>query len=200
MEPTNHSRNQELKVHRATICSPDVRPDPQLRDAVRSRFGFKPILVIGVSSRFYQCFGEADHEHPMRLVARGGEQRNVLVLMLQFGGHQLRCVASLRRPPVQKMLNAMRQRGSLPLVVFDADGHRYAGLVCDVLKEDVDAIAASGLPAVADAKDCSAELSYVALRCLLRDEMPSIVPGETLRQWDVALVEDAASLKTTPMT
>jgi hypothetical protein len=192
MEQVARPHHHELKVHRATICYPDVLPDPQLRDAVRSRFGRKPILIIGVSNRFYQSFGEADHEHPMRLVTRGIGGRGILVVLLQFGGHQLRCVMSLRRPLVQQMLKTMRRRGGCPVVVLETDGHRYAGLDCDVPGEDVEAIVATGLPDIADAKECQVELSYAALSCLLADEVPSIVSGEPLQEADVALVEDGA--------
>lgn len=198
MESNDHP-NHALKVHRATICFPDALPDPQLGDATRSHFGVKPILVIGVSSRFYRSFGEASGKDPVRLVARGIDDRNVLVVLLQFGGHQLRCVMSLRRPLIQQMLKTMKRRSRFPVVVFEVDGHRHAGLDCDVPAEDVEAIVATGLPDIANPQDCRAELSYVALSCLLADEMPSIVPNETLQMVDVALVEDGAFVVTTPM-
>ena len=191
--------HMDLKVHRATFAFPDALPDPGLRDATRSHFGVRPVLIVGVSSRFYERFGEADCEHPARLVVRGIDHQDVLVVLLQFGGHQLRCVMSLRRPMVQQMLDTMKRRGRFPMVVFEVDGHRYAGLDCEVPREDVAFIVAPGLPDIADAKDCRAELSYVALSCLLVDEMRSIVPNETLQNVDVALVEDGAFVMTKPM-
>jgi hypothetical protein len=191
--------NKDLKVHRAVLAFPDALPDPGLRDATRSHFGFRPVLIVGVSRRFYQRFGEADCDHPARLVLRGiNNQGGVLVVLLQFGGHQLRCVMSLRRPLVQQMLGTMKRRGRFPMVVFEVDGHRYAGLDCDVPKEDVEFIVAAGLPDIAGAKDCRAELSCVALSCLFVDEVRSIVPEASLRAVDVALVEDGAHVMATP--
>jgi hypothetical protein len=200
MESTNRRHNENLKVHRANICSADVLADRQLRDAMRSRFGTQPICIVAVSSRLYRRFGESNHEHPLRLVIRGFRQLDVLVLLLQFGGQQLRCVASLRRPPVRQLLNTMKRCGSLPLVLFEDEGHRYAGIECDVPLEDLNAIAGLGMPPVADAKKCRDELCYVALSCLLLAEVPSIIVGEALRDVDVALVEEAAALHTAPTT
>jgi len=194
MESTNHRHNENLKVHRANICTADVLADRHLRHAMRGRFGTQPICIVGVSSRLYQRFGESNHEQQMRLVIRGFRHLDVLVLLLQFGGHQLRCVASLRRPPVRQMLNTMHRCGSLPLVLFEDDGHRFAGIECDVPQEDLEAITGLDMPLVADERECRSGLCYVALSCLLLAEMPSIIAGETLSDVDVALVEEAVAL------
>lgn len=191
--------SQDLKVQRATFCYPKEIPNLELSDATCRRFGNEPILLVGVSGRFYERFGESDHEHPVRLVTIGVGDKNVLVLLLQCAGHQLRCVMPLRRPPVQRMVDTMRQRGTLAMVLFEADGHRFAGLECEVQKEDVDAVCGNGLPSIVPAAACRPELTYLALTCLLREEMASVVPGEMLHDVDVALVEEKAFLVITPL-
>jgi hypothetical protein len=180
-----------MVVHRAIICYPDALPDKRTVGAARSHFGYTPLLVIGVSSPLYRRFGETDHEHPMRLVVRGATERSVLVALLQFGGHQLRCVMSLRRPLVQQMLRTMKRKGTYPVVLLDVENDRFAGLECDVPAEDVDAVLRPGLPKPSNSPRFRGELSYVALSCLLVQEVPSIVNGEEVRYVDVALVGDS---------
>lgn len=184
-----HHPSHPLKVHRAAVCFADGLPDRALRKAARTRFGAGPILVVGVSSGFYRRFGETDHQHPLRLVAHSVGSNKLLVLLLQFGGHQLRCVMSLRQAMVRQMFCMMKRQALLPLLVFDDEGHRYAGLECEVPVEDLRAIDIADLPALVPREDCRAELAHVALSCLLIAEMPSIVPDEAVKEVDVALVE-----------
>jgi hypothetical protein len=201
-EMTVRSNNQShppLKVHRATFCLPEALPDRRLGDAIRSLAAGKPLLVVGVSGGFYSSVGDAGDEHSVSLSAQGASTPDVLILRLQFGSHQLRCVMSLCRPLVQQWLETARRRGKFPMVIFETEGHRYAGLECDVEVDEVKAIVEPGLPDPCDASDCRAVLSYAALRCLLVDELPSIVPAMALRHVDVALVEEGAFLTSEPM-
>ena len=186
------SNGETTKVHRASICYPDVLPDQKLAGATCSHFGHRPVLAVSVSSDLYRRFGESNHEHPMRLVVRGPVEGSVLVIVLQFGDRQLRCVMSLRRPLVQEMLCTMKREGCFPVVLLDIDSDRFAGLQCDVPVEDVEAILKEGLPKASSAGRFRTELSYVALSCLLVEEVPSIVPNEVVRHVDVALVADDA--------
>lgn len=183
---------ETTKVHRASICYPDMLPDQKLAGATRSHFGHRPVLVVSVSSDLYRRFGESNYEHPMWLVVRGPNEGSVLVAVLQFGDHQLRCVMSLSRPLVQEMLLTMKREGCFPVVLLDINTDRFAGLQCDVPGEDVKAILKDGLPKVSDAGRFRNELSFVALSCMLVEEVPTIVLDEVVRHVDVALVADDA--------
>jgi hypothetical protein len=187
-------RAEQSQICRAAVCPSDSIPNKRMRQAVQQVFGAGPVCLTNVSKRFYRLFGEASQEHPVHLVAYGEFHAHVLVLLLQVEAHQLRVVMSLRRPLAQQLVQNARRRGSLPLVLFEEDGHRHVCLDCDVLPGSSMPMTLQGLPQVALPVDCQSEVIFVALSCLRLGEQTSVIEGQTLRKVDVSLANEESLL------
>jgi hypothetical protein len=182
----------EVGIRRAFICAAEALPDESMREATREHFGSMPIAFVSVSRRLYRAFGEENHQHPARLVVYGQSHPRILVLMLQFGGHQLRLVVSLLHEPAQDWLRTTNRTGICSMVLCQEESGRYAGLACDVSPDDLAVIPVQPLPAEVVERGYRAMLRHVALGCLLRAEEDSLVEGLTLQRVDVAVVDEVS--------
>ncbi len=180
-----------LKFRHGMLCDPSLIPDPKLRALMQWHMK-GPVCVLPVSSEFYSLLGEQDKAGVhLRLAVCGSDGPRALVFMLQVSGHQLRCVVSLHRPTVLRLLHEASVSGRMPLVLLDTAKQRYTGFACPVFQGDIDAVLRmKGSPL--DAEHAAVELVYATLLCHVSEELGSVIPDEALREVEIVQVSDAS--------
>jgi hypothetical protein len=187
-------------LRRCAICIPSLVPDRELAQGVAMHFGNRPTCVAAVSTETYQvlhallknCIGPA--AMGLRLGAcRPDPSGSVgVVLALQLGVRQVRCIAPLEDASLRALLVDAADTGLIQLALGP---HR--GSVCTVFDVTVP------VPNVRSVLDIPMEpaglerqaqaVEMTAAMCQRLGEVPSLVAGWQVEAVDVTVVHVGGS-------
>lgn len=190
---------QPFILRRGAICIPELVFDPELARGVARNFGNRPTWVATTSGATYEALTLVkDGTDPGRLALCLGACRPEplggvsVVLTLQLGVRQVRCVAPLEDVYLRALLLHAAATGSLQVALGPYRGHQCTVLDWPVRASSVQSVLDLPVWSVGLTEQTRA-LRVTAALCQRLDEVPSLIAGCKVEAVDIAVVHVGGS-------
>lgn len=189
-----------LNLRRGAICAPSLVRDPELAQGVARHFGRRATWVAAVSAETYQSLGVALNGRVGRPglalglgACRPDPSGSVgVVLALQLGPRQVRCVAPLDDPSLRALLQEAVHSGSIQMAVGPHMGSRYTVFELRAPVSNVrNVLRLPREPASLERQAQAMEMT--AALCQRIEEVPSFISGVRVESVDVTVVHIGGS-------